>query len=101
MRSESHDRRGIQGTDCSRTTDARPPDALPKQWTTGTQNHKCIVATQAAIDYLADLGRVVAGREALPRRAALKQVMDRLATAGGSLIRSSNATLLAFFIVVS
>jgi cysteine desulfurase family protein (TIGR01976 family) len=48
-------------------------DALPDKWMTGTQNHECIAGTLAAIDYLADLGRVVADDEALSRRAALEQ----------------------------
>lgn len=48
-------------------------DALPEKWMTGTQNHECIAGTLAAIDYLADLGRLVADDEALLRRPALEQ----------------------------
>jgi selenocysteine lyase/cysteine desulfurase len=35
------------------------PDALPGKWMTGTQNHEGIAGTLAAIDYLADVGRMV------------------------------------------
>ncbi|MEO1979572.1 MAG: cysteine desulfurase-like protein [Fuerstiella sp.] len=53
-------------------------DALPGKWMTGTQNHECIAGTLAAIDYLATLGRTVAGDESLPRRAALKQAYQAI-----------------------
>lgn len=33
------------------------PEALPGLWMTGTQSHESILGVQAAIDYLADLGR--------------------------------------------
>ncbi len=46
-------------------------DALPSKWMTGTQNHECIAGTLAAIDYLADLGRTLAGSPELNRREAL------------------------------
>jgi cysteine desulfurase family protein (TIGR01976 family) len=49
------------------------PDDLPGKWMTGTQNHECIAGTMAAVDYLADLGRNVAGDTALDRRAALRR----------------------------
>ena len=45
---------------------------------TGTQNHECIAGTLAAIDYLAELGRTVAGDESLPRRAALRQAYQAI-----------------------
>lgn len=32
-------------------------EQLPYRWETGTQNHECLAALVAAIDYLADLGR--------------------------------------------
>jgi cysteine desulfurase family protein (TIGR01976 family) len=35
------------------------PDTVPERWMTGTQNHEGIAGTLAAIEYLADLGRVV------------------------------------------
>ncbi len=45
-------------------------DELPERWMTGTQNHEGIAGALAAIDYLADLGRQVAG-EVASRRSAL------------------------------
>lgn len=32
---------------------------LPGRWMTGTQSHECLAGTQAAIDYLADIGRLL------------------------------------------
>jgi cysteine desulfurase family protein (TIGR01976 family) len=46
-------------------------EKLPERWMTGTQSHEGIAGTLAAIDYLADLGRRVAGDDRLDRRAAL------------------------------
>jgi cysteine desulfurase family protein (TIGR01976 family) len=54
-------------------------DLLPEKWMTGTQNHECIAGTLAAIDYLADLGRTLAGDESLPRRPALEQAYQAIA----------------------
>lgn len=34
------------------------PNDLPGRWMTGTQNHECIAGTMAAIDYIADIGRL-------------------------------------------
>ncbi len=34
------------------------PDALPGRWMTGTQNHEGIAGALAAVDYLAELGRL-------------------------------------------
>ena len=34
------------------------PDDLPGRWMTGTQNFECICGVRAAIDYLADIGRI-------------------------------------------
>lgn len=45
-------------------------DSLPERWMTGTQNHEGIAGVLAAVEYLADLGRQVAG-DASSRRAAL------------------------------
>jgi len=52
------------------------PDSLPGKWMTGTQSHELIVGVRAAIDYLADLGRMVAAEAGqttadLGRRSAL------------------------------
>ncbi len=49
------------------------PDRLPGKWMTGTQNHEGIAGVLAAIDYLADLGRLAAGQPDLDRRSALIQ----------------------------
>jgi cysteine desulfurase family protein (TIGR01976 family) len=46
------------------------PDDLPGRWMTGTQNHEGIAGVLAAVEYLADLGRTLAGNEP-NRRAAL------------------------------
>ncbi len=53
-------------------------DALPDKWMTGTQNHECIAGTLAAVDYLADLGRMVVADESLSRRPALEQVYQAI-----------------------
>jgi cysteine desulfurase family protein (TIGR01976 family) len=45
----------------------------PDKWMTGTQNHEGIAGALAAVEYLADLGRTLAGNESLPRRAALRE----------------------------
>jgi cysteine desulfurase family protein (TIGR01976 family) len=49
------------------------PLAPPGKWMTGTQNHEAIAGAAAAVEYLADLGRTLAGNESLPRRAALRE----------------------------
>ena len=46
-------------------------DAIPDRWMTGTQCHEGIAGTLEAVNYLADLGREVAG-ESLDRREALR-----------------------------
>jgi cysteine desulfurase family protein (TIGR01976 family) len=48
------------------------PDTLPGKWMTGTQSHESLAGVLAAIDYLADLGRMVAGNDSLDRREALR-----------------------------
>ena len=47
------------------------PDAIPDRWMTGTQNHEGIAGTLAAIEYLAELGRMVAGTPLSDRRELL------------------------------
>lgn len=47
-------------------------DELPWRWMTGTQSFEAIAGGQAAIDYLADLGRDLAGSQELSRRHALQ-----------------------------
>jgi cysteine desulfurase family protein (TIGR01976 family) len=46
-------------------------DMIPDRWMTGTQCHEGIAGTLEAVNYLADLGREVAG-ESLDRREALR-----------------------------
>jgi len=46
------------------------PEELPGRWETGTQNHEGLAGVRAAIDYLAELGRLCSPR-ATTRRAAL------------------------------
>jgi len=48
------------------------PDHLPGKWMTGTQNHECLAGVLAAVDYLADLGREIAGDANQNRRTALQ-----------------------------
>jgi selenocysteine lyase/cysteine desulfurase len=45
----------------------------------GTQSHESICGAMAAVDYLADLGRSVAGDSDLPRRQALKRAYEAIA----------------------
>jgi cysteine desulfurase family protein (TIGR01976 family) len=47
------------------------PGSLPGKWMTGTQNHEGIAGTLACVDYMADLGRELAGDASLRRRQAL------------------------------
>ena len=49
------------------------PLTSPDKWMTGTQNHEGLAGALAAVEYLADLGRTLAGSDALPRRAALRE----------------------------
>ena len=48
------------------------PNSIPGKWMTGTQNHEGIVGVREAVDYLADLGRLVSDNKTLPRRPALR-----------------------------
>jgi cysteine desulfurase family protein (TIGR01976 family) len=54
------------------------PNSPPEKWMTGTQNHEGIAGALAAVDYLADLGRAVAGREAMERREALRTAFSAI-----------------------
>ena len=49
------------------------PMTPPDKWMTGTQRHEAIAGALAAVEYLADLGRTLAGNDSLPRRAALRE----------------------------
>jgi cysteine desulfurase family protein (TIGR01976 family) len=50
------------------------PSELPGKWMTGTQSHESIAGALAAVEYLADLGRLLAGNDMLSRRAALREM---------------------------
>ena len=54
------------------------PNDLPAKWMTGTQNHECLAGTLAAVDYLADLGRMLASNSGLSRRDALKTAYSEI-----------------------
>lgn len=65
------------------------PDALPGRWMTGTQNHEGIAGVAAAIDYLAGIGRSVAGDSASRRKclaAAYEAIGDYERSLGTRLI---------------
>jgi cysteine desulfurase family protein (TIGR01976 family) len=49
------------------------PQTLPDKWMTGTQSHEAVAGAAAAVEYLADIGRRLAGNESLPRRGALRE----------------------------
>lgn len=54
------------------------PNGIPDRWMTGTQNHEGIAGVEAAIEYLAELGRRCAPHAA-GRRAALQAAFDAVA----------------------
>lgn len=58
---------------------------LPGKWMTGTQSHECIAGSLAAVDYLANLGRDLAGEQGLSRRAALKAAFQGIEEYEGGL----------------
>ena len=45
----------------------------PYKWMTGTQSHEAIAGALAAVNYVADLGRLMAASDSLTRRAALRE----------------------------
>jgi selenocysteine lyase/cysteine desulfurase len=49
------------------------PQTLPDKWMVGTQSHEAIAGAGAAVEYVADLGRRIAGNESLARRGALRE----------------------------
>jgi cysteine desulfurase family protein (TIGR01976 family) len=55
------------------------PSTLPDKWMTGTQSHEAIAGALAAVEYLADLGRMLTGSDALDRRAALREAYREIA----------------------
>lgn len=56
------------------------PNSLPGKWMTGTQNFASIAGTLAAINYLANLGRMFQGSSALSRRRAIGHAMNQIAS---------------------
>jgi cysteine desulfurase family protein (TIGR01976 family) len=62
------------------------PDVLPDRWMTGTPCNEGIAGTLEAVEYLADLGRGIAGQQ-LERRAALRAAFAAIAAYEGSLCR--------------
>lgn len=54
------------------------PDSLPGKWMTGTQSHDCIAGSMEAVEYLADLGRDLAGDYDLARRPALRVAFEAI-----------------------
>jgi cysteine desulfurase family protein (TIGR01976 family) len=63
------------------------PDTAPERLETGTQSHEAIIGAMAAVDYLADLGRQLAGNKALDRRAALAEAYRQITLYERSLAR--------------
>ncbi len=63
------------------------PLSPPDKWMTGTQNHEAIAGGLAAVDYLADLGRTLAGNESLSRRAALREAYQEIGIYERSLMK--------------
>jgi selenocysteine lyase/cysteine desulfurase len=61
-------------------------DELPGRWMTGTQNHEGIAGTMAAIDYLAEIGRV-ADPTASDRRSALAAAYTAIVGYEQTLVR--------------
>jgi selenocysteine lyase/cysteine desulfurase len=67
----------------------------PYKWMTGTQNPEAIAGTLAAIDYLADLGRLLAASDSLTRRAALREAYREIGLYEQQLARQLLAGLAA------
>src|SRR5262249_21782545 len=72
------------------------PETLPHRWMTGTQNHECLAGVAAAVEYLADVGNVLApaaGVKALPGRvgklrAALSAIQEYERGLAGQLLEA-------------
>lgn len=62
------------------------PNSLPGKWMTGTQSHEAIAGALAAVDYLADVGRTLAGNASLARRAALEHAYREIGEYERSLL---------------
>jgi cysteine desulfurase family protein (TIGR01976 family) len=71
------------------------PLDLPGKWMTGTQSHEAIAGALAAVEYLASLGRHLAGNDALSRRPALREAYREIGLFEQSLARRLLAGLAA------
>jgi cysteine desulfurase family protein (TIGR01976 family) len=69
------------------------PLTCPGKWMTGTQSHEAIVGAHAAVEYLADLGRTLAGNDALARRAALREAYREIGLYERTLVKKLLAGL--------
>jgi cysteine desulfurase family protein (TIGR01976 family) len=69
------------------------PEGLPGRWETGTQNHEGLAGVRAAVDYLAELGRLCSPA-ATPRRAALVAAYEAIRRYERGLIQPLIAGLL-------
>jgi len=65
------------------------PETLPGRWMTGTQNHEGIAGTLAAVEYLAELGRI-----AVPGCATRREALAAAYEAIGAYERDLAASLL-------
>jgi cysteine desulfurase family protein (TIGR01976 family) len=63
------------------------PSELPGKWMTGTQSHEALAGALAAVEYLADLGRLLAGNDMLSRRAALREMYREVGIYERELVR--------------
>lgn len=63
------------------------PEGVPGRWMPGTQSHEAIAGAMEAIDYLADLGRTLAGRPGLERRPAVRAAFDAIVAHEAELVR--------------
>ncbi|MGE0760289.1 MAG: cysteine desulfurase-like protein [Pirellulaceae bacterium] len=62
------------------------PHELPGKWMSGTQSHEAIAGARAAVDYLADIGRLLQPG-APDRRSALVAAMEGIRTYEGELVQ--------------
>jgi cysteine desulfurase family protein (TIGR01976 family) len=63
------------------------PLDLPGKWMTGTQSHEAIAGALAAVEYLSDLGRLLAASDSLSRRAALREAYREIALYERALVK--------------
>jgi cysteine desulfurase family protein (TIGR01976 family) len=61
-------------------------NAIPSKWMTGTQSHESMAGALAAVDYLAGIGRTLAGNRTLSRRAALANAYEAIVPYERSLV---------------